>query len=81
MLTLLPKGRMKERVARFRQIDKEKPDVHHDALEFPNGYIVPIHRLCPGQPVIVLQLPASAHVGPEERGLKWDALSDLSPLG
>jgi hypothetical protein len=30
-----------ERVARFRQVHTDKPHVHHDALEFPNGEFVP----------------------------------------
>jgi hypothetical protein len=30
-----------------------------DALEFPNGQIVLLNRLCEGQHVTVLQLPAS----------------------
>ena len=51
--------KLAEKVARFRQVDKEKPDVHHDALEFPNGQIVLVNGLCEGQHVTVLQLPAS----------------------
>jgi hypothetical protein len=48
-----------EKVARFRQINMEEPDVHHDALEFPDGQIVLLTRLCEGQHATVLQLPAS----------------------
>jgi len=48
-----------ERVAQFRQVDEDKPGVHHDALEFPNGQVVLVSDLCEGQHVIVLQLPAS----------------------
>jgi hypothetical protein len=44
-------------VARFRQIRKDRPDVHHDALEFPSGRIVLITRLRDGQQLTVLQLP------------------------
>jgi hypothetical protein len=55
---LLPNRRLKEKVARFRQIEKDRPDVHHDALEFPGGRIVLLTRLCKGQHVSVLQLPA-----------------------
>jgi hypothetical protein len=36
--------------------------VHHDALEFPDGQIVLVTRLCEGQHATVLQLPASARV-------------------
>jgi hypothetical protein len=46
------------RLARFRQIDKETPHVHHDALEFPDGRIVLLTRLVEGQRATVLQLPA-----------------------
>jgi len=54
-------GRIEEKVARFRQVSMDHPNVHHDALEFPNGQIVLITRLCEGQRATVLQLPASAH--------------------
>jgi hypothetical protein len=48
-----------ERVARFRQINTDEQHVHHDALEFPDGQIVLVTRLCEGQHAIVLQLPAA----------------------
>ena len=44
--------------ARFRQIDREKRHVHHDALEFADGTIVPLARLIQGQWATVLQLPS-----------------------
>jgi hypothetical protein len=53
------KRRLKEKVARFRQVDLNKPNVHHDALEFPNGQVVLVTQLCEGQHVDVLQLPAA----------------------
>jgi len=49
-----------ERVARFRQVNKDQPHVHHDALEFTDGQIVLVTRLCEGQHAIVLQLPAAS---------------------
>jgi hypothetical protein len=52
-------GRMPVRVARFRQIDKHQPHVHHDALEFPGGETVLVTRLVEGQKATVLQLPAA----------------------
>jgi hypothetical protein len=52
--------RMNVRVARFRQINTDQPHAHHDALEFPNGQIVLLTRLIPGQKAVVLQLPATA---------------------
>jgi hypothetical protein len=48
-----------EKVARFRQVRLDKPHVHHDALEFPNGEFVLLTRLCEGQFATVLQLPAT----------------------
>jgi len=54
-------GKIKEKVARFRQINMDKPHVHHDALEFPNGEVVLLTRLTAGQTATVLQLPVSAH--------------------
>jgi hypothetical protein len=50
-----------DKVARFRQVNTDKPNVHHDALEFPNGEIVLVTRLYEGQHATVLQLPASPH--------------------
>jgi hypothetical protein len=52
-------GKTGQRVARFRQINMNLPHTHHDALEFPNGKIVLVTRLCPGQKATVLQLPAT----------------------
>jgi hypothetical protein len=40
----------------------EQPSVHHDALEFPDGQVVLVSRLCAGQRASVLQLPASPAV-------------------
>ena len=50
-------------VAQFRQVNKGQSDVHHDALEFPDGQIVLLTYLCEGQHAIVLQLPASPRIG------------------
>ena len=58
------------KVARFRQLNADKPNMHHDALEFPNGEIVLVTRLCAGQHATVLQLPASAHSVKAEVKLK-----------
>ncbi len=56
--SLLPGRTIKERVARFRQINKDQPNQHHDALEFPSGRVVLITCLREGQRLRVLQLPA-----------------------
>jgi hypothetical protein len=42
----------------FRQVDKETPNRHHDALEFPDGQMVLLTYLGEGQQATVLQLPA-----------------------
>jgi hypothetical protein len=42
----------------FRQVNKDNPWKHHDALEFPDGRIVLLTQLCGGQEATVLQLPA-----------------------
>jgi hypothetical protein len=57
-LSLFGKARVDQKVARFRQIDVDNPNVHHDALEFPAGQIVLVTRLLAGQMATVLQLPA-----------------------
>ena len=46
------------KVARFRQVGVDNPCAHHDALEFPDGRIVLLTHLYPGQRATVLQLPA-----------------------
>ena len=48
------------RTAIFRQIDKDLPQVHHDALEFPDGTFVLLTDLHEGQQATVLQLPAQS---------------------
>ena len=47
-------------VARFTQIDMDRPAAYHDALEFPNGKIVLVTHLRRGQTATVLQLPPAA---------------------
>jgi hypothetical protein len=42
----------------FRQINKDDPRTHHDALEFPDGQIVLLTDVFEGQEATVLQLPA-----------------------
>jgi hypothetical protein len=45
------------KVAKFQQVNKGQPNVHHDALEFPDGKVVLLTRLHEGQRATVLQLP------------------------
>jgi hypothetical protein len=58
--SLFGQARVNHKVARFRQVNMNEPNVHHDALEFPDGLIVKVTRLVEGQTATVLQLPASA---------------------
>jgi hypothetical protein len=58
-LGILPTRKIGQKVARFRQINLQQPSVHHDALEFPDGQVVLLTRLCEGQRATVLQLPAT----------------------
>lgn len=55
---LFGKGRTGQKVARFRQVNMQDPNVHHDALELPGGSIVMVTNLLPGQTATVLQLPS-----------------------
>ena len=47
------------RTAIFRQINKDTPHRHNDALEFPDGETVLLTELCEGHEATVLQLPAA----------------------
>ena len=47
-------------VALFRQVNTLRKNVHHDALEFPDGEILMLTHLRPGQHARVLQLPVKA---------------------
>lgn len=62
----LPHRKLAARVARFRQVDLDKPYAHHDALELPDGQIIMVTNLSEGQTVTVLQLPA--HPEPHHHG-------------
>ena len=52
-------------VAIFRQINKGVLHTNHDALEFPDGEIVLLTRLCEGQRATVLTLPTQAKTAAE----------------
>jgi hypothetical protein len=54
---ILPNKKIGQRLARFRQINMDNAVTHHDALEFPDGQVVLLTRLCEGQRATVLQLP------------------------
>lgn len=84
LLPTLGFGKIGARVARFRQINMNRPDSHHDALEFPNGRVVLVTRLYEGQVATVLQLPANAQPEDEratplaEESLRHEAISRLN---
>ncbi len=51
-------ARASHRTAIFRQLNKDVPHVHHDALELPDGQVIMLQGLVEGQEASVLQLPA-----------------------
>ena len=51
----------------FRQVNKDNPHTHHDALEFPDGQFVILTHLLEGQKATVLQLPAQPATATEVR--------------
>jgi hypothetical protein len=63
---IFPNKKIGQRLARFRQINMDNPATHHDALEFPDGQVVLVTRLCDGQRATVLQLPAGARAATAE---------------
>jgi hypothetical protein len=66
-LSVFGKARVNHKVARFRQVNMDNPDAHHDALEFPGGEVVLVTRLVAGQTATVLQLPAQPMTSSEVR--------------
>ena len=67
---ILPNKKIGQRLARFRQINMNNAMVHHDALEFSDGRVVLLTRLCEGQRATVLQLPSAAHPARAEEEVK-----------
>jgi hypothetical protein len=57
---------IESRTAIFRQVNKDMPRVHHDALEFADGTCVLLTDLLDGQEATVLQLPAQPKTSAEE---------------
>jgi hypothetical protein len=62
------KPSVREKVARFRQLNMGNPHTHHDAFEFPGGKTVLVTRLIENQTLTVLQLPAVNHTQGEKKG-------------
>ena len=61
------KWKIPHKVGRFRQINVDNPATHHDAIEFPDGRVLLVTRLRPGQHATVLQLPARAQAAVEAK--------------
>jgi hypothetical protein len=54
----------------FRQVNKQNPRTHHDALEFPDGQMTLLTNVFAGQEATVLQLPTqpvTAEIKAQER--------------
>ena len=58
---ILPDKKFGQPLTHFRQVDIDDPIAHHDALEFPDGQIILVTRLCDRQRATVLRLPAKSH--------------------
>jgi hypothetical protein len=67
-----PNKKIGQRLARFRQINMDNPVAHHDALEFPDGQVVLVTRLCQRQRATVLQLPIAAHPAAAEEAVRGE---------
>jgi hypothetical protein len=62
--------RVRYHTAIFRQINKDRLDMHHDALEFPDGHVMLLTHVGGGLKATVLQLPARPQNPSEERAQK-----------
>jgi len=68
-----------QRLARFRQVNTENAVTHHDALEFPDGQVVLLTRLCEGQRATVLQLPAGSRPASAQEAAAEPTAREPSP--
>lgn len=79
--THMPIRHQGQRVARFREVNKDNPHTHHDALEFPDGRIVLVTHLHEGQTARVLQLPIDERPAKAaERRTETQARADVRTL-
>ena len=74
-LPLFRKWKSKYKVARFCQVNVDRPAVHHDALEFPDGKIKLLTTLSEGQRATVLQLPSAGRAAEAEREAQRPAMA------
>jgi hypothetical protein len=78
LATFFWRKRASGKLVRFRQVNREWRDTHHDAIEFPNGQVVLLTSLRLGQKATVIQLPVLEYVTEHDRS---DALViDLVPM-
>lgn len=80
VLRFFPRWKSEYKVARFRQVNLDRPAAHHDALEFPDGTVVLVTNLTEGQRATVLQLPSigqSASEGAKEEQKQPDQSVDV----
>ncbi len=60
-----PRRSVRYATAIFRQVNKDSPGTHHDAVEFPDGHTVLLTSLPEGQLATVLQFPAQPSTSAE----------------
>src|SRR4051794_41407115 len=77
-ISIFPNKKIGQRLARFRQVNMDNPVAHHDALEFPDGQVVLVTRLCAGQRATVLQLPAGTRAATTESAVAEPQLREIS---
>lgn len=58
LLGLFRRKPVSYQTAIFRQVNKQVLNVHHDALEFPDGHVMLLTAVAANQKATVLQLPA-----------------------
>jgi len=78
VLGFFRRRKINARVARFRQVNLSEPYAHHDALEFPDGKLLLVTQLAPGQTATVLQLPAVPRPAKAEAS-KPEATTEAAP--
>lgn len=70
-----------QKLARFRKINEDQPNQHHDALEFADGTVVLVNDLLPGQQAMVLQLPAdAAHAEDTVHAQQLERPAEVAPI-
>jgi len=75
-------GKLASKFARFRLINMDRREAHHDALEFAHGATVLLTRLCPGQRATVLQLPRGPQkMTPTDKQKRLVEETNLVPAG